>query len=328
MPYGSVLIVDDVETNIYVARGLMSPYELKIDSANSGFEAIDKIKSGKEYDIVFMDHMMPKMDGMETTKIIREMGYTKPVVALTANAVSGQSEVFLRNGFDDFISKPIDVRQLNAVLNRLVRDVQTPELIEATRRQTEEKKALSIDTELQQPTIDPQFAEIFTRDALKVLATLEALVSQNDYSNEDDMRAYVINVHGIKSALANIKQMDLSETARELEAAGREMKLDIVTERTPAFLSALRLFVEELMPKEEKTVVSHEDEDKPFLRGKLLVIKAACEAPDANNAEEALAELRNKTWAQQTGELLSKISEQLLHSDFDDIVDDINKYLQ
>ena len=124
MPYGRILVVDDVEMNIYVAKGLMAPYKLQVDSAISGFAAIDKIESGNEYDIIFMDHMMPQMDGMETTKRLRQMGYSKPIVALTANALVGQSNLFIENGFDDFISKPIDTRNLNQLLNRLVRDVQ------------------------------------------------------------------------------------------------------------------------------------------------------------------------------------------------------------
>ncbi|MCL2011117.1 MAG: transporter substrate-binding domain-containing protein [Synergistaceae bacterium] len=121
MPHGSVLVVDDVESNIYVVQGLLAPYKLSVDSVMSGFEAIDKIKSGKVYDVIFMDHMMPKLDGIETTKLIRAHGYTNPIVALTANALTGQSEIFLSNGFDAFISKPIDVRELNAALKRFVR---------------------------------------------------------------------------------------------------------------------------------------------------------------------------------------------------------------
>ena len=122
MPYGKVLVVDDVEINIYVVMGLLVPYELQVDDASNGLEAIEKIKSGNEYDIIFMDHMMPEMDGIEATKVIRDMGYTKPIVALTANAVTGQVEVFLNNGFDDFISKPIDVRSMDLILNKLIRD--------------------------------------------------------------------------------------------------------------------------------------------------------------------------------------------------------------
>jgi len=123
MPYGRILIVDDVDTNIYVAKGLMLPYMLKeIDSANSGPDAIKKIEAGNVYDVVFMDHMMPGMDGIETVKHIRAAGYKEPIVALTANAVGGQAEVFMQNDFNDFISKPIDMRQLNVIMNTYVRD--------------------------------------------------------------------------------------------------------------------------------------------------------------------------------------------------------------
>ena len=120
MPYGKVLVVDDVDINIYVVMGLLAPYELQVEEASNGMEAIEKVKNGGVYDIIFMDHMMPEMDGIEATKIIRELGYKKPIVALTANAVSGQSEVFLSSGFDDFLSKPIDVRCMHVILNRFV----------------------------------------------------------------------------------------------------------------------------------------------------------------------------------------------------------------
>jgi CheY-like chemotaxis protein len=134
MPYGKILIVDDVETNLYVAKGLMAPYGLSIDTAESGYETIDKIKAGKVYDIIFMDHMMPRMDGIEATKELRKIGYTPPIIALTANAMAGQAEMFLLNGFDDFISKPIDIRQLNMALNKHIRDKQPPEVLEAARK--------------------------------------------------------------------------------------------------------------------------------------------------------------------------------------------------
>ena len=135
MPYGKVLVVDDVETNLYVAEGLMKPYMLDIETVTSGQSAINRIKNGNVYDIIFMDHMMPVMNGIEAAQNIRELGYEAPIVALTANAVTGQADIFFQNGFDDFISKPIDLRQLNAVLNKLVRDKQSPELLEAVRSQ-------------------------------------------------------------------------------------------------------------------------------------------------------------------------------------------------
>ncbi|MCL1820878.1 MAG: ATP-binding protein [Oscillospiraceae bacterium] len=329
MPYGSVLIVDDVETNIYVAKGLMTPYGLKLDSADSGFAAIEKVRGGNVYDVIFMDHMMPKMDGVETTGKIREMGYTAPIIALTANAVAGQAEIFMQSGFDDFISKPIDVRQLNNILNKHIRDKQPPEILESARASVgrDDLNAPS-DTNLpsQSDSIDPHFAEIFVRDANKALSALEAIAAKNDYSDENDLRTYIIDVHGMKSALANIGKTDLSTIALELETAGREGKLDIIASETPAFLSSLRAFVEEITP--QKTAgVDAADEDKAFLREKLLAVKAACEDYDVNAAENAIAELREKSWSQPTNELLTAISEQLLYSDFDEAIKSAEDYL-
>ncbi|MCL2159661.1 MAG: ATP-binding protein, partial [Oscillospiraceae bacterium] len=163
MPYGKVLIVDDVETNIFVAKGLLAPYELHIDSVDSGYGAIEKVKNGYEYDVVFMDHMMPKMDGIEATKIMREMGYEKPIVALTANAISGQADLFLGNGFNDYISKPIDVRQLNSVLNKLVRDKHPLESAKAAKQTGPEVGPSDEKTHMLE--LNPRFAEIFARDA-------------------------------------------------------------------------------------------------------------------------------------------------------------------
>jgi CheY-like chemotaxis protein/two-component sensor histidine kinase len=135
MPYGKVLVVDDMEPNLYVTNMVLAPYGLSIATAKSGQEAIDKIKTGMVFDIIFMDHYMPEMDGVEATKIMRDIGYKNPIVALTANALVGQAKVFMENGFSGFLSKPIDTRQLNATLNKFVRDRQPIEVVEAARKQ-------------------------------------------------------------------------------------------------------------------------------------------------------------------------------------------------
>jgi len=320
MPYGSVLIVDDVETNIYVAKGLMAPYGLKIDSAKSGYEAIEKVKAGNIYDIIFMDHMMPGMDGLETTKILREMDYAYPIVALTANAVYGQADVFLKSGLDGFISKPIDIRQLNNFLNKLIRDKQPPEVIERSRKQAAPESAQKIDSAAGQD-FTKRFAEFFVRDAVKALALLEPISEKNDYGNEESMRAYIINVHGMKSALANIGNLNLSGVAAELENAARAGDLKLLESDTPAFLDALSAYTEELKPKAKEDAVEASDEDKAFLTQMLDAIKTACGEYDEQAADKALEGLRQKTWSRGTGELLDKIAEMLLHSDFDEIVE-------
>jgi signal transduction histidine kinase/CheY-like chemotaxis protein len=121
MPYGKVLVVDDVKTNLYVLENLLAPYELKIETTLSSHEAMKKAAEGT-YDLIFMDHMMPDMDGIETTLKLRANGYTGAIVALTANALVGNDFMFKENGFDDFIAKPIDIYQLNACLEKYVRD--------------------------------------------------------------------------------------------------------------------------------------------------------------------------------------------------------------
>jgi len=250
MPYGSVLIVDDVDTNIYVAKGLLAPYKLRIDSANSGFSAIEKIKKGKQYDIIFMDHMMPGMDGIEATKAIRALGYKQSIVALTANAVVGQADIFLGSGFDDYISKPIDIRQLNAVLNKLIRDKQPVGLHIAVRSNEKVGKEV-FPAPAPKPgfSISLRFAEIFSRDAIKSLAALDVVYEKNNFRDADNMRAYLLHVHGMKGALAGIGKTDLADAAAKLELAAREGKVDAIASETPAFLDALRAFVAELAAK-------------------------------------------------------------------------------
>jgi len=117
MPHARVMIVDDVETNLYVAEGVLELFGItEIDMVESGVAAISNIKQGNEYHIIFMDYMMPEMDGVEATKAIRSMGYSRPIVALSANTVGGMEETFLESGFDDFIPKPIDVDKMKEIL--------------------------------------------------------------------------------------------------------------------------------------------------------------------------------------------------------------------
>jgi signal transduction histidine kinase/AmiR/NasT family two-component response regulator len=128
MNYARVLVVDDVQTNLDVARGLMLPYELTIDCALSGKESIEFVKNDSvRYDAIFMDHIMPEMDGIEAVRIIRneidsEYARTVPIIALTANAVASNEEMFIKNGFTAALSKPIDLMRLDSVLNQFVRD--------------------------------------------------------------------------------------------------------------------------------------------------------------------------------------------------------------
>ena len=319
MPYGRVLIVDDVQTNLYVARGLMAPYGLSVETATSGFEAVDKIRSGAVFDIIFMDHYMPKMDGIEATKIIRSLGYAHPIVALTANALAGQAEMFMENGFDGFISKPIDIRQLNASLNKLVRDRYPSEVVEAARQQAFKFNMDKLADSKAQSASDQELAAIFARDAEKVLAKLKSIHTYA-YRRTDDIRLFVINVHAIKSALANIGETELSAIALKLEQAGREEDIPVLRAETPVFLEALRTVIEKNKPKEDDGDTVEEDSEyiRAYLKGKLFAIQKACEEYDEKTADMALAELRKAKLPRSIRELLDIIAGHLLHSDFEE----------
>jgi len=115
---GRVLVVDDKDMNLYIAKGMLSLYGLLIDTAKSGYEAIEKIMYNV-YDLVLMDHVMPRMDGIETTREVRKLKgkFEKlPIVALTINTAAGAKEMFLANGFNSFISKPIVLREMDKML--------------------------------------------------------------------------------------------------------------------------------------------------------------------------------------------------------------------
>jgi len=323
MPYGSVLVVDDVDTNLYVARGLLVPYGLKVDTADSGTAAIGKVKEGTVYDIIFMDHMMPEIDGIEATKIIRGMGYDQPIVALTANAVAGQADTFLKNGFNDFISKPIDIRQMNNVLNKLIRDKQPPEVLETARKMTIAEKV----QDLASPRGDSHLKEIFISDANKTLSALSSIIEKGSSINKDDLKIYIIHIHGIKTALANMEKMDLFSAAKKLEQSGRDENIGVIVSETPVFLKFLREFKDKLSQEIDESEGEKEEANRLLLHDELLIIRKACGEYDEETVDKAITELRKKTWSKEDKDLLIKISENILHSDFDETVELINKYL-
>jgi len=245
MPYGKVLIVDDVESNLYVAAGMMKLYKIKTDTVTNGLDAVNKIKNNEIYDIIFMDHMMPDMDGMEAVKHIRDFGYTAPIVALTANAVAGQAAVFMQNGFDDFISKPIDTRKLDIILNKYIRDTKPPEVIEAARRRRNE---IEVNEESIEVPVDLFIIESFIRDAKKAIEWFNKRMQGTGFYDEKDSKNFTILIHGIKSSLWNIGEKKLSEDAFKLEKGGRERDLKFINESMPEFLKNLR----ELLTKLER----------------------------------------------------------------------------
>jgi len=313
MPYGSVLVVDDVGSNLEVAKGLISPYGIKIQTASDGYEAVELIAAGNVYDLIFMDHMMPGMDGIETGKTIMELGYEKPIVALTANTIIGQQELFIQNGFAGFLSKPIDVSALNSYLVKYIKEAYPDEAAKAGNAVVPPPAPQGL---------SPAVVDSFLRDANKALEILEGLLKTPIWT-ADDLKLYTINTHGMKSALANMNIQDLSKEAAKLETAGNDQNTEVILSETPKFLEKLRLIVEEHTPEEDPTA-NPTEEDTSLLTEKLQTIKEACELYNKKSARKALDELNQHQWSKETKALLNSIATNLLHSAFEEIVEDIN----
>ncbi|MDR1472635.1 MAG: response regulator [Synergistaceae bacterium] len=233
MPYGKVLIVDDVPTNLDVARGLLLPYGLETDTASGGREAIEKIRAEKtRYDVVFMDHIMPDMNGIEATRVIRnEIGTdyarTVPIIALTANALRGNEEMFLSNGFDAFISKPIDIMQLDALLNKWVRDRHIEEVPRQEERDAAEKpddlaalKGRGVEGVDFSSGVERYKGEATYLRILRsfTLHTPELLEKMRNVS-EETLAEYAITVHGFKGMCYGICADSVAKQAQLLESA-------------------------------------------------------------------------------------------------------------
>ena len=231
-PKAKVLIVDDNVINLKVAIGLMQPYNMQILTATSGLEAIRMLES-RDFDVVFMDHMMPAMDGVETTAIIRnkkdEYYKTLPIIALTANVANDARSMFLSSGFDDFLAKPIELSALNRILKNFIPKEyqQAPEKTAEKQKQPERphKNDALLDTaiglsymggseELYKETL-----AMYVRSGDENIALIERLFEQEDWKN------YVIEVHALKSTSLNIGAARLSEMAKALEFAGKAGEL-------------------------------------------------------------------------------------------------------
>ncbi|MBD5454145.1 MAG: response regulator, partial [Lachnospiraceae bacterium] len=234
-PDAHILVVDDNRMNIRVVEGLLKEYQIKVTYATSGQEALQIIEN-MSYDFVFMDHMMPEMDGVETLHRIREkVGhyYQKvPIIALTANAAPGNREMFLEEGFDDFVSKPLEVSVLERVLRRNLPEdkliFQGKKEVQETKESKEDAFAVG-DLEVENGILYCggkeeylQILEAFYEEKEECSGNLSELFEKQDWTN------YTIKVHALKSMMQNIGALPLSAKAKALEMAGKKNDIDYI----------------------------------------------------------------------------------------------------
>jgi HPt (histidine-containing phosphotransfer) domain-containing protein len=241
-------------------------------------------------------------------------------VALTANAMSGQSEMFLSHGFDRFISKPIDSRELDFVLKELIRDKQPPEILEAA--QLENYKTVIT----QEKDLD-ELKKYFVMDAEDAIIVMENIFEKIDNLDDKDIESYITAVHGIKSALKNIGETKLSEYAFELEKAGEERNFDVVVDKTPVFMKNLKSLVGKLKPMEAGNVAQISHDNILYLKGKLCEFRTASSNFNISAAEMVLNELKQKTWPKEIDDAINEISVYLLHSEFKKALSTVERFI-
>ena len=255
-----VLVVDDFMTNLEITAGILRKYKINADCVNSGKKAVDLISAREPlYDAVFMDHMMPEMDGIEATRHIRDLNndYARniPIVALTANISAESERLYLDNGFNAFLSKPINMRELNSVLqNCLFKKQAEPASGNASPdgQDTSVSKPDPFDREIPGINLKSVFSILEGDKALAIFAfksfsnNAPNTVERIRNVSEQNLPDYAIAIHSLKSMAATIGADDLSAKAKKLETLSRAGDLQGVLAENAEFVSNLEEFLRTL----------------------------------------------------------------------------------
>ena len=284
LPYARVLVVDDNATNLDVAKGMMQAYGMQIDCMSSGQQAIEAVRSENvRYNAIFMDYMMPGMDGIEATRIIREeigteYARTVPIIAVTANAIIGNKGLFLNKGFQAFLVKPIEISRLDAIIRQWVRNKD---------QEIDDIPGLNISAGLMRFGGD----EKIYRQVLRSYVTNTRLILESiNEINAANLEDYIFTVHGIKASSRGIGADMAGAMAEALEKAAMTGDLAFLREHHPAFLAAAGDLMHAIEDMLEKTSVGKQKKSKPDM-DVLSKIAAACKNYDIDGLDAAMADL-------------------------------------
>jgi CheY-like chemotaxis protein len=335
-------VVDDNEYNLKVAHGLLELFEIDAQTVSSGRQAIEMIKN-KNFDIVFMDHMMPEMDGLETTAAVRNLGekYRQlAIIALTANAVQGAREMFLKHGFNDFITKPIEMHEL---LNILIKWLPFEKVVMNVKKQAnmaENKessdgfwealsKITDVDTEIGLQRVNG--LKDMYRDSLKLFH--EKLMADNEklimFMENGDFSNFSISVHAIKSMLASVGAQELSDMAFGLEKASKGGDFEYCKTKFPPFsgkVASLHKQLQALFPPEEITA-EKEKGSAAYLKENLQKALEAVENFDTDGCTLALNKILEYDFGEEINMLLEDAVKMIKQYQYDEAKEILLKVL-
>jgi CheY-like chemotaxis protein/HPt (histidine-containing phosphotransfer) domain-containing protein len=339
-PDAHLLVVDDIEVNLNVAKGLLSMYQPQIDVCTRGQRAIDLVKK-HQYDIVFMDHMMPEMDGIETTETIRnldvEYAKTIPIVALTANAVVGMKEMFLKKGFDDYLSKPLEIAKLNAVMEKWIPKEKRVPALQQLKLADDIKSAEEL---FAIEGVDAKLGIRLTggtekgyRDVLKqfcVDAEARFFVFAS-VPERGQLALFATQAHALKSALAVIGASDISKEAARLEEAGKNGNIAAIQESLPVFYEHLVRITRSInLALAEKNVAAESEKKVRTVKAasvpQLSQLKIALAEKSIRQVDRLIRELEKSPFDEKTKKIIDDIADSVLMSNYNEaiqMVDDL-----
>lgn len=344
-PGVKVLVVDDEPMNLMVAEGIFKDYQMVVTTADSGKNAIE-ICEKEDFDLIFLDHMMPGMDGVETLKHLRKIKKDSEnamtVIAFTANAVSGAKEMFFREGFDEFVSKPIESSELEHVLRKVLPKSSVKYVDEDNRENLKAQNAVeevstgseTIETELKVDKIaclkeaglntqsgiqyckgDMEFYEQlvtkFARDASKKEMEIKDAYEKKEIEN------YHIMVHALKSTSKMIGADSLSQMAKEAEDAAKNQDVAYIEEHHEELLSKycqLSQRILEILSAEEEDAEKEQKDLKEISKDTLITelqkLKESLDTFEADKAETLLSEISENVYrGVRVSEILSDIKQ-------------------
>ncbi|MCL2093876.1 MAG: ATP-binding protein [Treponema sp.] len=346
IPQARILVVDDISVNLKVAEGLLAPYKAMLDTCLTGMEAVELVKR-IDYDIIFMDHMMPEMDGIEATATIRALEGEKyqkiPIIALTANAVSGMQDMFIQHGFSDFLAKPIDISKLDEMLDKWIPKSKRETGLSPIEIKAAAPSAAKVDAPFNITGLDTAqgitmtggtkegyltVLTMFCKDAQDRISLLQSL------PQKEDLLSFTTQVHALKSASFSIGAGGLSKKAEELESAGREANISFIEENLADFTDDLVKLVKviqtALEPYNNDTLPdtgTDKDIQASSYYGLIKDLAQALETSRADDIERLLDLLEKEDLDMGTRRILEKISDEVLMTEFQKAGDLLKDFL-
>ncbi|MDY3827686.1 MAG: response regulator [Clostridium sp.] len=327
-PNAKILVVDDNEMNLAVVKALLKKYKVQLQTAGSGRECLELVKHNR-YDIIFLDHMMPEMDGIETLnkmKVQKEnISRESKVIALTANAIKGAREKYLEAGFEDYVEKPINSKILGSIIQKNL----SQDLIEFIKKENEEfsNVAFGLFENMEEIIENVGGLDTYNEILKNYYLAIDCIENEiNEYFEkidvDDNLKNYTIKVHALKSSAKTIGAKDLAELAQEMEYYGKNGEVDKIKLNHNMFLEKQMTIKSKIEPYVLSLIQNESSEEcmirtKEELVEKFKDLETAIENMDIDLADEIVAQIDKTEFSHKFDKLNMELKESILNINID-----------